>query len=381
MQGWPRSVPSSYREILRTHLPASFKQTPEAAPRLSLSESVAKSRCACRAASGLAGCAPLARLAAPNRLVGSAQGTSRGTSSAEEEAEPRAAMEGLRRLLRAGEDAAPGASAASHDGRECAGVGGEATQRAALALGPGLPGPEAACQGPAGLPGRRGPPRPPFLPPPKDKMGAGAGGGGGGRLNTSCFSRGERHQRGGVDVGWGAGVWHVPLPRDRQVLRSARRPASASPLKLPGGVRRRSSGPWGWAPCRQLHRPPTPPLRGHAAPRGPCPACLRPAARRSRPAVGSPAPAPQAGLWKNSPLRRGPQSAKRGWLLVGTEPEPSNAAAAASCDGSAAAGSRPACCRAGQEGRRRVGTNEKDRCRTPQRPFLPWLLWLGKRLF
>lgn len=52
-------------------------------------------------------------------------------------------MKGLSRLLRAREDAAPGAAAASHDGRECVWVGGEVTQRA---VGSRLPGPEAVVQ-------------------------------------------------------------------------------------------------------------------------------------------------------------------------------------------------------------------------------------------
>ena len=67
----------------------------------------------------------------------------------EEEEEPRAAMKGLSHLLRTGEDAMQGAAAASHDGRECAGVGGEATKQAVLALGPS----RRAAQPRAALPG------------------------------------------------------------------------------------------------------------------------------------------------------------------------------------------------------------------------------------
>lgn len=74
---------------------------------------------------------------------------------AEEEEEPRAAMKGLSRLVRAGEDAAQGAVAASHEGRESAGVGGEAVRGAAQSRLPGprpaQPSLEAACQAPSGL--------------------------------------------------------------------------------------------------------------------------------------------------------------------------------------------------------------------------------------
>lgn len=72
----------------------------------------------------------------------------------EEEEEPGAAMKGLSRLVRAGEDAAQGAVAASHEGRESAGVGGEAARGAAQSL-------EAACQAPSGL---LGPAQTCFLP-------------------------------------------------------------------------------------------------------------------------------------------------------------------------------------------------------------------------
>lgn len=70
-------------------------------------------------------------------------------------------MKGLSRLLRAGEDAMPGAGAASHDGRECAGVGGQVAQwrwdstvRAAGMVG-STPNP--------------------FLPRPNNKMSVGGG--------------------------------------------------------------------------------------------------------------------------------------------------------------------------------------------------------------
>jgi len=68
-------------------------------------------------------------------------------------------MKGLSRLLGAEEDAVREAVAASHDGRECAGVGGEATQQ------------------------RNGGARPNPLSALSEELN---GGGGRRRLNTSC---------------------------------------------------------------------------------------------------------------------------------------------------------------------------------------------------
>lgn len=79
-------------------------------------------------------------------------------------------MKGLSRLLRGGEDGAPGAAAASHDGRECVWVGGEVTQRA---VGSRLPGPEAVVQGHRG----GGAHLSPLFAPTKEQNEQGLGGG------------------------------------------------------------------------------------------------------------------------------------------------------------------------------------------------------------
>lgn len=98
-------------------------------------------------------------------------------------------MKGLSRLLRTGEDAVQGAAAASHDGRECVGVGWEATQPPsgqALAVGPWLRVAQPRATWPGGSPagpiraaGVVGSTRTPFLPRLKNKMSDGGKSGGG----------------------------------------------------------------------------------------------------------------------------------------------------------------------------------------------------------